>query len=87
MKVIRTADFERAFERLPNGIQQLYGVQEDRFETNRRDPRLHIKKVRDLPHAFSFRVTRHYRVFFYFQNAEMVIFFDIDHRKDVYRRK
>ena len=63
----------------------LYSVQENRFQENWRDPRLHIKKVQTLSHALSFRITRRYRVFFYFQNIETAIFFDVDHRKDIYR--
>lgn len=85
MNVIKTNDFERAFNRLPREIQRLYTKQVKRFEENWRDPRLHIKKVRTLPFAFSFRITRRYRVFFYFQNTQTAILFDIDHRKDIYK--
>ena len=70
---------------MPKEICRLYSVQEKRFKENWRDSRLHIKKVRSLDPTFSFRITRRYRVFFYFQNIETVIFFDIDHRKDIYR--
>ncbi len=85
MRLIKTNDFSRIFKKLPQNIQRLYATQEKRFKENWRDPRLHIKKVRALPFAFSFRVTRRYRVFFYFQNAGTVIFFDTDHRKDIYK--
>lgn len=86
MEVIKTDDFNRAFKKLPKEIQRLYTVQEKRFNKNWRDARLHIKKVRTIPLALSFRVTRRYRVFFYFQNAEAAIFFDLDHRKDIYKK-
>lgn len=85
MEIIKTGDFNRAFGRLPKQIQQIYTKQEKIFRENWRDPRLHIKKVRLLPYALSFRVTRSYRVFFYFQEAEKAIFFEIDHRKDAYK--
>lgn len=85
MTIIRTDEFERAFTRLPPDIKRLYTIQEQRFVQNRRDPRLHIKKVRNFGDAFSFRITRRYRVLFYFQNSETAIFFDVDHRKDSYR--
>ena len=85
MEIIRTADFERAFRAIPKEIKRLYLIQEDRFGENWRDPRLHIKKIKSLPHASSFRVTRNYRVFFYFQDADKAIFFDVDDRKDAYR--
>jgi mRNA-degrading endonuclease RelE of RelBE toxin-antitoxin system len=85
MFVIKTSDFERAFKILPSDIRRLCGVQEDIFVLNIRDPRLHIKKLRDFDGVFSFRITRRYRVLFYFQNADTVILFDIDHRKDIYK--
>ncbi len=85
MNTIRTKDFVRVFKRLPSDIQRLYFLQQERFEDDWRDPRLHIKKVKDLPNVFSFRITRRYRAFFYFQNTDTVIIFDIDHRKDAYR--
>lgn len=85
MEIIRTEDFNRAFRKLPNEIQYLYQKQEQRFQDNWRDSRLHVKKVRSLALVFSFRITRNYRVLFYFQNREIVIFFDVDHRKDIYK--
>lgn len=85
MEIIRTEDFERAFHRLPKEIHRLCRIQENRFKDNWRDARLHVKKVKSLPHALSLRITRRYRIFFYFQNPNRAIFFDIDHRKDCYR--
>lgn len=85
MEIIKTDDFKRAFNKLPKDIKRLYDIQEERFRKDSRDPRLHIKKVRALPLALSFRITRRYRVFFYFQNREIVVFFEVDHRKDIYK--
>ena len=85
MNIIKMRDFEKAFRILPKDAQRLYRLQEGRFIENWRDPRLHIKKVRILPFALSFRVTRRYRAFFYFKNADTAVFFEIDHRKDIYR--
>ena len=85
MNIVRTNDFERAYKRLPADIQKLCVIQFDRFGTNWRDIRLHIKKVRSLEDVFSLRITRRYRTFFYFQTADTAIFFDCDHRKDIYR--
>jgi len=86
MEIIKTGDFVRAFVKLPREIQKLYRTQEARFQKDWRDPRLHVKKVKDLPLALSFRITRRYRVFFYFKDAETAVFFDVDHRKDIYRK-
>ena len=85
MEIIRTDDFISALKNLPKEIQRLYDIQEKRFRENLRDPRLHIKKVKSLQLAFSFRITRRYRAFFYFQDIDSVVFFDIDHRKDSYK--
>jgi len=85
MNIIQTDDFQKALEKLPKEIQQLYFTQKMRFQLNWRDPRLHIKKIRSLQFAFSFRITRRYRVFFYFQNSDTAIFFEIGHRKNVYK--
>ncbi len=84
MRIIRTNDFDFSLEKLPKEIARLLANREERFKINWRDARLHIKKVRSFNGVFSLRITRRYRAFFYFQNKETVIFFDIDHRKDVY---
>lgn len=86
MEIIKTAEFIRAFNKLPKEIKKLCHKQENQFIENWRDPRLHIKKVGVLPFALSFRITRRYRVFFYFKNSEVAIFFEVDHRRDVYRK-
>lgn len=85
MKVVKTEEFEKAFKKLPNEIQKLYTIQEQRFLDDWRDARLHVKKIQDLERAYSFRITRRYRALFYFQDPESAIFFEIDHRKDIYR--
>lgn len=85
MEIIKTNDFQKAFRKLPREIQQSYTVQEKRFRSDWHDSRLHTKKLVDLPDVFSLRVTRSYRVLFYFQTAQRAIFFEIDHRKDIYR--
>lgn len=85
MKIRKTDDFDHAFEKLPQNVKRLFFIQEARFLISAQDPRLHIKKIKGLPLALSFRITRHYRVLFYFQDLETAILFDIDHRKDIYR--
>jgi mRNA-degrading endonuclease RelE of RelBE toxin-antitoxin system len=86
MKIIYTDDFKKSLQKLPKEINRIFQTQETRFKDNWNDSRLHIKKIRILKYALSFRITRRYRAFFYFQDPETAIFFDIDHRKDSYRR-
>jgi mRNA-degrading endonuclease RelE of RelBE toxin-antitoxin system len=83
MVIHKTDDFLRAVSRLPKGIQDLFKRQERIFQGNWLDPRLHTKRVKELPGAYSFRITRRYRAFFYWKDEEAV-FFTIGHRKDVY---
>ena len=85
MNIIRTKDFEQSFAKLPREIKRLYFVQEERFRDNWRDARLHTKRLSGMDSVFSFRVTRNWRVLFYFQNPATAIFFEIDNRKDIYR--
>ena len=85
MRIVKTPDFEKSYRNLEFYVRRLYDIQEERFIFNVRDPRLHIKKLKDIDGVFSFRITRNYRALFYFQNKVSVVFFDIDHRKDIYR--
>jgi len=85
MEVLRTPEFERSFRKLPSDARKLYEIQENRFRENWDDPRLHMKRVEGLQGVLSFRVTRRYRVLFYLRDSRTAVFFEIDHRKDVYR--
>lgn len=84
MIIHKTRDFIDSFEKLPLEIKKLYRKQEAIFKVNWLDPRLHIKRNKELKGVYSFRITRRYRVLFYFQEDEAV-FFSIGHRKDIYR--
>ena len=85
MEIIKTDDFLKIFRNLPKEIRGIYLIQEERCKENWRDPRLHIKPIKKLPNALAFRITRRYRAFFYFRDESTAIFFDVDHRKDIYR--
>jgi len=86
MEIVRTEDFDQSAKRLPKSIQKFIDRQLNIFQEHWRDSRLHIKKVQGLDGVFSFRITRRYRALFYFQRSDRAIVFDIDHRKDSYRR-
>lgn len=85
MKIIYAREFIKALNKLPAEIQRLYGKQEAIFRNNWKDSRLQIKKLKDHPFPFSFRITRTYRVLFVFTDQDTVLFATIGHRKDVYR--
>ena len=84
MRIKYTKDFEKSFKSLPIKIQLLFRKQESIFMKDPRDPRLHAKMLSGDTRNFSFRVTREYRVIFTFIEPEMVIFYEIGHRKDIY---
>ena len=83
MFIFKTEDFIKGLERLPAEIKTIYRRQENIFKTNWLDSRLHTKRLRELKGVYSFRITRRYRVLFYFRNEE-AIFFSIGHRKEIY---
>lgn len=84
MEIRKTGDFLREFKKLPADIKKLCKKQETIFADNWLDQRLHAKRIKELPGAYSFRVTRRYRTLFYFRGSDTAVFFNIGHRKDVY---
>lgn len=85
MKILYTDEFKKQFHKLPVKIQQLYKKQENIFLQNWKDSRLHSKKLVEQNLAFSFRITRRYRVLFVFTDEQTTLFTTIGHRKNVYR--
>jgi mRNA-degrading endonuclease RelE of RelBE toxin-antitoxin system len=85
MSIIETEDFKKDLKDFPSDIRRLFQKQKAIFKQNWLDPRLHTKRIKELPGVYSFRITRRYRVLFYFRNGE-AIFFKIGHRKEIYRR-
>lgn len=84
MVIHKTKDFMEELEELPAEIRKLYRKQEAIFKRNWLDQRLHTKRLKEFSGAYSFRITRRYRVLFFFRDSEAV-FFNIGHRKDIYR--
>ena len=86
MTIEYTSNFVRSFQRLPREIQDLAIEQEHIFKTNERDPRLHAKPLQGrLKGLWSFRVTRRYRVLYAWKSKTVVLFYEIEHRRFVYR--
>jgi len=83
MIIRKTEDFIKDFQGLPLGIKRIYRKQESIFRVNWLDPRLHTKRIKELKGVYSLRITRRYRVLFYFSGEEAV-FFSVGHRKDIY---
>jgi len=83
MGIIEITDFKKELEDLPAKIIKLYQKQKKLFNINWLDSRLHVKRIKEFAGVYSFRITRRYRVLFYFKDSGAV-FFKIGHRKDVY---
>ena len=62
MEIVRTSDFLKDLEELPVAARRMLHQQESRFMEDWLDPRLHTKRLKDMAGAYSFRVTRKYRV-------------------------
>lgn len=84
MKVIYSREFAKDFRKLPIEIQKLFRKQEALLKKNWKDSRLKVKKLIEHRLAFSFRVTRDYRVLFAFVESETILLANIGHRKDIY---
>lgn len=84
MHIYAAEDFSQELRKLPPQIKKIFERQEAIFAKNWLDARLHTKRLKELPGAYSFRVTRRYRVIFYFRD-DGAVFFSIGHRKDIYR--
>ncbi len=85
MRIRKTNDFVDELKRLPSEISRLFKKQENIFSINWLDARLHIKRLKEFSGVYSFRITRRYRVLFYFQGDEAILF-AIGHRKDIYEK-
>ena len=85
-QVVYSKQFLKASLKLPKDIQKkldaLIGVLAgDPFH-----PLLHSKPLMGrLSQAYSFRVTREWRVIFVFEQGEVIRLLKVGHRKDIYR--
>lgn len=84
MIITETKEFNKLFLRLPKKEKSLYFRQKEIFKLSWIDIRLHTKRIKEMSGVYSFRITRRYRVLFYFKDAT-AIFFYIGHRKDAYQ--
>jgi mRNA-degrading endonuclease RelE of RelBE toxin-antitoxin system len=85
MIIHETDDFLKELKRLPKDIVKLFEKQKVIFQKNWLDSRLHTKRIKEMAGVYSFRITRRYRVLFYFKDVNEVVFFAIGHRKSIYK--
>lgn len=85
MRIILEQSFLKSAEKLPANIKKKLSGLLPLLEANPYHPLLHSKKLtRDLTGLFSFRITREWRVIFYFKDPQTIHVLEAKHRKDVY---
>jgi len=86
VKVVYTNHFLKSARKLPALIKEKSASSIEVLQKNPFDSTLHTKSLTGkLAGFYSFRITRDWRVIFYFLNPETVKLIDVAHRKDIYR--
>ncbi len=86
-EIIYEEDFRKDIHNLPGKVQDKLGLLVEILRQNPFDPRLHTKHLGPpLQGAFSFRITRDYRVGFELSNPHTVKLLIADTRDNIYRR-
>lgn len=86
-EIIYEEDFRKDVLDLPKKIQDRLGLLIEILGADPFDPRLHTKRLGPpLRGAFSFRITRDYRVGFEFSGPHLIRLLAADTRDRIYRR-
>lgn len=86
MNISYEKSFLKTAKSLPKKIQIKLAIQIDLLQQNPFHPLLHSKQLSgDLTGLLSFRITREWRVIFYFMDPENIRLVKVAHRKDIYR--
>lgn len=86
MQVVLEKSFLKSARKLPVNIKKKLGKLLELFAINPYHQLLHTKKLTgNLAGLLSFRITREWRVIFYFKDLENIHVLEIAHRKDIYR--
>lgn len=86
MRIFYDKSFLKTAKDLPKNIHIKLANQIELLQQNPFHPLLHSKQLSgDLTGFLSFRITREWRVIFYFKDSEIIQLFKVAHRKDIYR--
>ncbi len=86
MRVVYGAGFLKSARALPIPQQQKLAKLVERLAENPYHPLLHTKRLSgELIGLLSFRITRDWRVVFYFMDADTIQLLHVGNRKDIYR--
>ncbi len=87
MKIVYSRGFVKSARKIPESIKKKLVTLLEFLEENPFHPQLHTKPLAGkLRGYFSFRITRDWRVIFYFLDEDTVYLIDIAHRKDIYKK-
>ena len=80
-------EFRRDVRKLPSGLQTKLASLIEFLSQDHFDPRLHTKPLGSpLEGLYSFRITRDYRVGFFFSASHTIRLLAADHRSRIYKR-
>ena len=86
LEIVYTSDFLKTAKKLSEDIQGKLARQVEALKQNPFHSVLHTKPLAgQLAGFYSFRITRDWRVIFYFLNEFSVKLIRVGHRKDIYR--
>jgi len=86
MKIVIHQKFLAEAGNLPRTIQGKLSHLLETLELNPFHPLLHTKRLHgDLAGFLSFRITRDWRVVFFFEDNDTIFVLKVRHRKDIYR--
>lgn len=86
MRIVYDKNFLKAVSALPKNIQIKLAKLLELLQKNPFHPLLHTKHLsEELAGFLSFRITRDWRIIFYFKNADTIHLVKVGHRKDIYR--
>ncbi len=86
MQILYDKNFLKASSALPKNIQTKLAKLLELFSYNPFHPLLHTKHLgEELAGFLSFRITREWRVIFYFKDSNNIHLTNVGHRRDIYR--
>lgn len=86
MQIVYDKNFLKAVSGLPKNIQTKLAKLLELLEQNPFHPLLHTKHLSEKLAGFlSFRITREWRVTFYFKDAYIIHLINVAHRRNIYR--
>lgn len=87
IQIVYDKNFIKAVSALPKSIQIKLAKLLELLQQNPFHPLLHTKHLSEKLAGFlSFRITREWRIIFYFKNTDMVHLIKVGHRRDIYRQ-